>query len=445
MKKNQKKHEIESEMMQKEKEATKVMNDLVSSLTKSHSDVVLSHNQELAKIDQAISNLNAKSAQNGLIGSMALKEKQEIQKNVFEKSISLCPTCYQEISDQIKEKLKNKLEELNNRFVTSTAENSQNEAAIKVFIKSKSDCVGPFNQKVEKLLQDIKKIKENSQLVILDLKSRLSMVSIKLDEIELAQIKVAETEMINEKSSLPPIDNLLEEKKSLVSLIEKSRKIQSEISGVKSEVETKKGLLSYKQAEEFDEGQILSNEQRLTTLNVDVTKLSQQLTALEVRMKRYSILKKMFSPTGIPSMLIDDSIPFINETVSKYLEQISGGRYIVSFDTVRETKGGDLRDKIAINVLDTVTLASSRAKLSGGQTRIIDIATILTLASLESVMKDVKINLMLFDEIFDSLDDNNITYVARVLKTVTTDKAIFIISHRHIDLIEADEVIRLER
>ena len=215
------------------------------------------------------------------------------------------------------------------------------------------------------------------------------------------------------------------------------------MSRVRSEVEAKKGFLSYKQAEEFDKGQITSNEERLITLNINLAKLSQELIALEVRMSRQLFIKKMFSPTGIPSMLIDDSVPFINETVSKYLEQISGGRYIVSFDTVRETKGGELRDKIGINVLDTVTLASSRAKLSGGQSRVVDIATILTLASLQSVMRDVKINLMLFDEIFDSLDSNNITYISRILKQVAKDKAIFIISHTHIDQLEADEVINL--
>ena len=444
MKKNQKKHELESEMMGWEKDVIDKRNSLVNSLQQSHNDSRLSHSQELAKVDQSIADLKSKTDKNNLIKSMTLKEKSEIQKNVFEKAVSVCPTCYQEISEQIKEKLKNKVQELDSTSVALANENSKIETEIKAYVISKDDYIKKFNQEVEKFLQTINKVKEDSQLVMLDLKGRLSIACMKLDEIELSQIKLAEAEMVNEKSALPPIDDLLEEKKSLVSLIEKSKKIQSEISDVKSEVGTKKALLSYKQKEEFDESQIISNKQRLSKLHAHLAVLSQELADLEVKMKRYSIVKKMFSPTGIPSMLIDDSIPFINETVSKYLEQISGGRYIVSFDTVRETKGGDLRDKIGINVLDTVTLASSRSKLSGGQTRIIDIATILTLASLQSVMRDVKINLMLFDEIFDSLDDNNITYVARVLKTVTTDKAIFIISHRHIDLIEADEVIRLE-
>jgi DNA repair exonuclease SbcCD ATPase subunit len=444
MKKNEKVHLLTSEMMEKEKEETKKMNDSINFIRQCHNDEALSHSKEVAEINQAISSLKSEIEKNGLIASMALREKQEIEKNVFEKSISVCPTCYQEISDEIKEKLKDKVKELNDKYVSLINKNSENGFSAKELFSKLDRRSDKFTEKVKELTQRTNKIKEDFQGVLIDLKSRLSVAFKKLDEIELAQVKVVEGEMIKEQSALPPVDKLLEERNSLALLIEKSKKIQSEISNVKSVIEVKKGFLSYKEAEQFDESQIISSKQRLSKLYADLAILSQELSELEVKMKRYTIVKKMFSPTGIPSMLIDDSVPFINETVSKYLEQISGGRYVVSFDTVRETKGGELRDKIGINVLDTVTLASSRAKLSGGQTRIIDIATILTLASLQSVMRDVKINLMLFDEIFDSLDDNNITYVARVLKTVASDKAIFIISHRHIDLIEADEVIRLE-
>ena len=444
MRKTQKKHEIESEMLEKEKVELKRANDLITSLQQVYNDYKLSYNRELAANDQEIASLKSRIDKNNLVKDMAVVEMKDIEKNVFEKSISVCPTCYQEISDEIKEKLKKKVQELDSKCISLENDNDKIEEEILVYFSSKLEATKKFNKETKKFNDDIAKANEDSQLMVLDLRSRLSIAFIKLSEIELAQVKVVEEEMIKEESALPPVDKLLEERNSFISLIEKSKKIQSEISSVRSEVETQKGLLSYKRAEQFDEGQIISGKQRLSKLYADLAVLSQELDDVEVKMKRYSIIKKMFSPTGIPSMLIDDSIPFINETVSKYLEQISGGRYIVSFDTVRETKGGDLRDKIAINVLDTTTLASSRAKLSGGQTRIIDIATILTLSSLQSVMKDVKINLLLFDEIFDSLDDNNITYVARVLKNAASDKAIFIISHRHIDLIEADEVIRLE-
>jgi DNA repair exonuclease SbcCD ATPase subunit len=140
-------------------------------------------------------------------------------------------------------------------------------------------------------------------------------------------------------------------------------------------------------------------------------------------------------------MLIDDAIPFMNLTISNYLEKI-GGRYVVSFDTQAETKAGEFRDKIAVRVLDTKTKANNRKKLSGGQVRLTDIATILTLCDLQNNVQDIKFNLLLFDEIFDSLDDENIGLISNLLRSLVSDKSIYIISHRQIDSIEADEYLR---
>jgi len=133
----------------------------------------------------------------------------------------------------------------------------------------------------------------------------------------------------------------------------------------------------------------------------------------------------------------------MNRKIAYYLERIAGGRYIVSFDTLKATKAGEMRDKISVNVLDTKTKANSRVQFSGGQTRIVDIATILTLGDLQNAIHDMQFNIILFDEIFDALDDENISYVSKLLRSlVDDDKSIFIISHRHIDQIDADENLR---
>ena len=143
-------------------------------------------------------------------------------------------------------------------------------------------------------------------------------------------------------------------------------------------------------------------------------------------------------------MLIDEAIPFMNKTIAEYLDKLTNGRYVVSFDTLAATKAGEFRDKISVNVLDTFTRANSRVQLSGGQTRIIDIATILTLGDLQSNIQNMKINILVFDEIFDSLDDENIMQVSKVLNKLKIGKSIYLISHRHEDQLEADEVLAMQ-
>ena len=49
--------------------------------------------------------------------------------------------------------------------------------------------------------------------------------------------------------------------------------------------------------------------------------------------------------------------------------------------------------------MDTQTKANNRRQLSGGQTRIIDIAILLSLCDLQNNVQDMKTNILLLDEI----------------------------------------------
>jgi len=56
----------------------------------------------------------------------------------------------------------------------------------------------------------------------------------------------------------------------------------------------------------------------------------------------------------------------------------------------------------------------------------------------------MKVNLLIFDEIFDSLDIQNIDYVSKVLTRLKKGKSIYLISHTHQDQLEADEVLEFK-
>ena len=96
----------------------------------------------------------------------------------------------------------------------------------------------------------------------------------------------------------------------------------------------------------------------------------------------------------------------------------------------------------SINVFDNINHANSISQFSGGQVRLIDIATILTLAELQTKYTNRNINIMLFDEIFDSLDEENISLVSKILKQISFLKNIIVISHVHFDQIEADDILK---
>jgi len=221
-------------------------------------------------------------------------------------------------------------------------------------------------------------------------------------------------------------------------------KIEKTISALQQDINTLTSQLEREENMEYDETQLNSYITKKHNLRTSIENKNQEIIQLEKQITIHEFWKKGFSSTGIPSMLIDDSIPFMNEKITKYLDLLTNGRYIVSFDTLDETKAGDFRDKISVHVIDTETKANSRVQLSGGQTRIIDIATILTLGDLQANIQDVKFNILLFDEIFDALDYDNATYVSKVLNKLKVDKSIYVISHQHQDQLEPDETLEFK-
>jgi DNA repair exonuclease SbcCD ATPase subunit len=124
------------------------------------------------------------------------------------------------------------------------------------------------------------------------------------------------------------------------------------------------------------------------------------------------------------------------------MDKICNGRYAVSFDTLSSTKSGEFRDKIAVELFDTETHSDDRVKFSGGQERMVDIGIILSLGDLQSMIQGVEFNILMFDEIFDALDESNIGHVSALLNQLSKDRHIVVISHRYIDQIECGEELR---
>ena len=233
-------------------------------------------------------------------------------------------------------------------------------------------------------------------------------------------------------------------KDTLEDSVSKIKEIDAVITNLETNSRGLEAQLKAAEEAEYDKGQLAAYQMRKKDLEKAIKEMKKGVADLKKEEVVSEFWKKAWSPTGIPSMLIDESIPFMNEKVSEYLDKLTNGRYLVSFDTLAATKAGEFRDKISVNVLDTHTRANSRIQLSGGQTRIVDIATILTLGDLQSNIQDVNINILLFDEIFDSLDEENIGFVSNILSQLKVGKSIYLISHTQVDQLEADEVLELK-
>lgn len=399
--------------------------------------IVQRSQEQRHQIELTIENLESQNV-------MYLDQSREIDEKVIRAEHKQCPLCTQDINESTLKHLVNTVDRLKSQMKNNhlTIEKMKEEIAdLNKDLTNKSSIL---NGQREHLADQIKVLELDRTKQIKEIDLRIFEVRKKINKVFQESL-----EGINDKfqdqqwkfsSELSALKLKRKEATDIQLKVEEITESRKKVEDRISQINTR---IDLKEKEEYDESQLsfyMKKEYEISSMLHNLDKLKNNVSKM---INILSFWKTGYSSSGIPSMLIDDSIPFMNERVAFYLDKLTNGRYIVSFDTLAETKAGDFRDKISVNVLDTYTRANSRVQLSGGQTRIIDIATILTLGDLQSNIQHMKINILIFDEIFDSLDDENIGFVSKVLSKLKIGRSIYLISHRHEDQLEADEVLAM--
>ena len=195
------------------------------------------------------------------------------------------------------------------------------------------------------------------------------------------------------------------------------------ILGKKSEIEELK-------IEENPYALIIKNKNKeKRNINTTIIMAGQTTEDLNSKLQVYEFWNTGFSNKGIKSLLLDSITPFLTEKTNYYLNFLTNGEIKINFNSQSTLKGSDeLRDKIDVRLLKNGK-EYSMAKTSGGEARRIDICISLALQSLLS-LSDSTLNITIYDEIFDSLDELGRDYVLNLLKEeIKTKDSIFVISH----------------
>jgi DNA repair exonuclease SbcCD ATPase subunit len=382
--------------------------------------------------------------EHSLKSQYARENIKKIEESVFQTEISTCPICHQKITEHTKEELEKEIKDLKKEIHDHMCSVEELSAHI--------DDLKRKRQKGEKAKREIDaeagelltKLEVEKQGEINQSEARLQEV---MNIVEVAANNVIndmKEEMAADRENLSKqIDELKIKYLEVDQVAKEIEKLNEQIRSCETSIRTTENDYKKEEESEYDETQLNGYKARVIETTKAMEKIINDSRDNERKLELAEFWKSAYSPTGIPSMLTDEAIPFMNERVSEYLESLSNGRYIVSFDTQDTIKSGEIRDKIAVNVLDTQTRANQRKQLSGGQTRLVDIATILTLGDLQANNLGIKVNLLIFDEIFDSLDEQNIDYVSKVLTRLKKGRSIYLISHRHQDQLESDNILEI--
>ena len=188
-------------------------------------------------------------------------------------------------------------------------------------------------------------------------------------------------------------------------------------------------------------------EKNINSINEKIKNKEQEIINLKLsiqsKIRKNEILtfwKSAFSDTGIKSILLDESLPILNEKARELSNLTDCIK--VSFDSQKALKSGDLRDKFTINVLQTKNLSDFN-ELSAGETRMANIIILLCLRHLMETIQGLRMNVLLLDEILDTLDQDNAALAVGMIKRLSEDHCVVLISHTLRNFIDADEELAL--
>ena len=167
----------------------------------------------------------------------------------------------------------------------------------------------------------------------------------------------------------------------------------------------------------------------LVGINNNITIVSNETQDKEQEKKLYEFWIEGFGNTGVVSMLLEDAVLFLSDRANYYLNRMTNGtkHIVISNKSVLKTKDEE-RDKISITIYDNETEMDYK-DLSGGGKRRIDIPIILALRDLVGQNTGVGCNIFVADEIFDSLDMDGISSAVELLFEIAETTQVFLISH----------------
>lgn len=167
---------------------------------------------------------------------------------------------------------------------------------------------------------------------------------------------------------------------------------------------------------------ILSTKEKVGHLTIDIDVKSH----LEECLKFWEVA---YSNQGIKSFILDDITPFLNRRVNRYLTKLAAGQIEAIFSTRTALKSGGESERFSLTITNQDG-GEQYSSNSSGEKKRIDLAINLALQDLVASRSSKKINIAIFDEVFDALDENGIDSVVSLLQELSQEKStILVVTH----------------
>jgi len=325
-----------------------------------------------------------------------------------------------ELKENIKEISKNIMKDSNKIETMGEKEIKKQLDKIRVILKTCPTCGSPIRDReqekkekeLENKLRDIEKFKDR----ITGMGRELTFM-----EREYKTLKEGQEKAVKQ---MQQYGNMLEEK-TRDDLQQEIKTVESEIIRVKA----KRDEVNQEVFEAFKKKTI--SEQAKQAMELHQARLKEteiKIRKIEIALKDYKILLRAFSRDGIPSYIIENILPELEEESNKFINQLMDEPFKIIFNLQKKTKVGKTKDTFDIKILSDIGERDFNS-CSGGEKVRISVAIRLAISSFLSKRSGTDIKFLLVDEL-EYLDTSGLEkFVDIVYRIKKRFNIILIISH----------------
>jgi exonuclease SbcC len=144
----------------------------------------------------------------------------------------------------------------------------------------------------------------------------------------------------------------------------------------------------------------------------------------------YKHLRSAFSKNGIPSLIIEETLPEIEERANVLLDRLTDGKMHVRLETLKEKKSGGTKETLEIVITDEQGVARPYETFSGGESFRVNFALRIALAQLLAERSGVRVRTLVIDEGFGTQDEEGIERLVDSIQAIREDfSKILVITH----------------
>jgi len=143
----------------------------------------------------------------------------------------------------------------------------------------------------------------------------------------------------------------------------------------------------------------------------------------------YERLTIAFGKNGIPSMIIENAIPELEEEANAILARLSDEPTTISLEPLRELQSGENRETLDIKIHDEIGIRSYEL-YSGGEAFRIDFAIRIALSKLLTYRSGARLRTLVIDEGFGTQDEEGLQKLIQAINAIQSDfDKILVITH----------------